>query len=104
MRDFVTVASPVMSDAELRTRAREAYLATRKPPRWIARRVRAGLCDWRLRAILAALHDLAKPVSLIVAERDEATVAMIMRASPGIAQDEATAAAILTAVRVGRRG
>jgi hypothetical protein len=93
-----------MSEAELLTRAREAYVATHRPPRWLTRFVRAGYFDWGLRVTMTALRDLARPVSLIVADRDEATVAQIMRMTPGLPQDRAIAAALLTAVRLGRRG
>jgi hypothetical protein len=100
---YATPASN-MSEGERLTRAREAWIAAHKPTRWLARRIRAGRCDKRLRAVLLALEDLARPMSLIVAERDEATVALIMRTTPGLAHDDATAAALMTAVRMGRRG
>lgn len=98
-----------MSDGEALTRAREAYIAQRRPFRWMARRIRAGLHDKRLRAIVIALRDTARPMTAIIAERDEATCALIMRATPGLEgltleQKVAVAAALMTAVRVGRRG
>lgn len=98
-----------MSEGEILTRAREAYIGTWRPWRWMRRRIRAGYCDKRLRAIVAALSDLHRPMAAIVADRDEATCALIMRATPGIAQlppeaRVAVAAALATAVRMGRRG
>lgn len=102
---YITVASPTMSDCELLSRAREAYLANNRwLPRWLVRRIRAGLCDWRIRGIVAALRDLAKPHSVIVADRDESTVALIMRTTPNLPRTDSVAAALLTAIRVGRRG
>jgi hypothetical protein len=98
------IPMPEMDEGELRTRAREAYCDTHKPPRWLARRVRAGKHDRLLRVVMHALRDLNRPVQAIVAERDEGTVALILSTAPGIPRDEATAAALLTAVRMGRRG
>jgi hypothetical protein len=98
-----------MSEGEMLTRAREAYVATHRPSRWIVRRIRAGYCDKRLRAIMAALRDLHRPMALIVAERDEATCALILRTTPGlqglpVEAQRAVADALATAVRMGRRG
>jgi hypothetical protein len=98
-----------MSEGEILTRAREAWIASHKPGRWLARRIRLGFCDKRLRAIVTALRDVPRPMSLIVADRDEATCALIMRTTPGIdamGDDDRrnVAAAIMTAVRMGRRG
>ena len=98
-----------MSEGEILTRAREAWIGTHRPGRWLARRVRAGQCDGRLGAIITALRDMARPMSLIVADRDEATCALIMRTTPGIMalpekERRYVAAAIATAVRMGRRG
>lgn len=93
-----------MSEGEALARAREAYIDAHKSWRWIARRIRRGCCDARLRAIVTALRRVHLPVALIEAQRDEAAVALILRASPGIERNEATAAALLTAVRMGRRG
>jgi hypothetical protein len=70
----------------------------------VARRIRAGKHDARLRSILIALEDVKKPMALIVADRDEATVALILRTTPGLTKDQATVAALLTAIRMGRRG
>lgn len=108
LRAAFPAAGP-MSEGEILTRAREAYIGAFRPWRWMRRRIRAGYCDKRLRAIVAALHDLHRPMAAIVAERDEATCALIMRTTPGIAElppesREAVAAALATAVRMGRRG
>lgn len=95
-----------MSEGEILTRAREAWIATHRPWRWLARRIRSGRHDGRLRDIRTALRDTARPMALIVAERDEATCALILRTTPGVTAEnrEVVAAAILTGVRMGRRG
>lgn len=96
-----------MSEGERLTRAREARIAALPRWarfRWLLRRIRAGRFDYRLRPLLFALEDVRKPMSLIVAERDEATVAFILKTTPGISKDEATVAGLLTAIRMGRRG
>lgn len=100
-----TFAVPEMSEGEILTRAREAYIAThRRLPRIMRRWIRAGWLDRRVRATITALRDVKRPMALIVAERDEATVALVMRTSPHLPQTEEVAAALLTAVRMGRRG
>lgn len=106
---FPAQAQADMSEGEILTRAREAYIGTHWTPRWLRRAIRAGWCDRRLRAIVAALRDLHRPMHLIVAERDEATCALVMRTTPGVMAlggDEraVVADAVMTAVRIGRRG
>jgi hypothetical protein len=98
-----------MSEGEILTRAREAWIAERHPAKWLARRVRAGRHDGWLRPILTALRDMRRPMALIVAERDEATCALILRTTPGLMglpekERAEVAAALMTAVRMGRRG
>lgn len=97
----------MMSEGERLTRAREATIAALPRWlrfRWLLRRIRAGRFDYRYRATLIALEDAHKPMSRIILDRDEATVALILRTTPGLTKDEATVAALLTAVRMGRRG
>jgi hypothetical protein len=103
------LAPTEMSEGEMLTRAREAYIGTHRPWRWLTRRIRAGKADGRLSAILTALRDVRRPMALIVAERDEATCALILRTTPGLMglPDQSrheVAAALMTAVRMGRRG
>lgn len=98
-----------MPEEEILTRAREAYIAANNPSRFTARRIRAGRADNRLSTILTALRDLQRPMAAIVSERDEATVALILRATPGLdalSQDvrRSVAEAIFTGVRLGRQG
>lgn len=98
-----------MSEGEMLTRAREAYIGTHRPGRRLARAIRAGKADNRLAAILTALRDMRRPMALIVAERDEATCALILRTTPGLMglperERGEVAAALMTAIRMGRRG
>jgi hypothetical protein len=104
MRKAFPPAATEMSEGEALARAREAYCDVRKPWRWLARRIRAGKCDKRLRAIVHALRQAHLPMQLIEAERDEATVALILRTTPGLEVNDAVVAAIVTGVRMGRRG
>lgn len=103
-------ASAPMGDDEVLKRAREAWISNHRwAPRWVIRRVRAGWVDGRLRVIVSALQDTVRPMTLIVAERDSATAALVLRTSPGLGalareQREAVAGALHTAIRMGRKG
>jgi hypothetical protein len=99
-------ATPVrlMREGERLVRAREAWIAANRPWRWLARRIRAGKHDAKLRPILMALEDTPRPIELIVADRDEATVAFLLKQTPNLPRTPEVAAALFTAVRMGRRG
>ena len=99
----------VMSEGEMLTRAREAFITATNCWRWRARKMRAGKLDHLLGPVMTALHDLDRPMSLIVSDRDEATAALLLKTSPGLSEldgeaREAVAGALLSAVRMGRRG
>ena len=68
-----------MTEAELLLRAREAYIATKRPPRIVARCIRRGWADRLVRPAITALRDINRPLWLILEERDGATAAIILR-------------------------
>lgn len=97
-----------MTEAELLLRAREAYIATKRPPRIVARCIRRGWADRLVRPAITALRDINRPLWLILEERDGATAAIILRTMPAfdqMSEDDrrGISLAIMTAIRWGRR-
>jgi hypothetical protein len=93
-----------MSEAEIIIRAREAWIAAFRAGPWRARRARAGRYDHQLASVILALRGTARPLSLILADRDEATAAIALRVTHGVTDEnqEVVASAVLTALRVER--
>jgi hypothetical protein len=98
-----------VAESEIITRAREALIAAEGVGPWRARRIRAGRHDNKLRAIVIALRDTSRPIELVRSERDAASAAMVMNATPGLAglsedQRLIVAGALMQAVAKGREG
>ena len=93
-----------MSEAEIILRAREAWITAFRAGPWRARRARAGRYDYQLASVILALRGMARPLSLIVGDRDEGTAAIALRVTPGVTDEnqEVVANAVLTALRVER--
>jgi hypothetical protein len=91
-----------MSEAEILIRAREAWIDAHRAGRWRAHRARAGRYDHRLTSAILALRGTARPMSLILADRAEATVAIALRVTPGVTDENrrVVADAVLAALRM----
>lgn len=105
-----TYPLPELSDDDVLIRAREAFIANHRfLPRFVRRGVRAGWYDSFMKSTIAALRDVKRPLHFVIADRDEATCALIMHHTPGLAglaldEQRAVSAALMTAIRMGRRG
>jgi hypothetical protein len=93
-----------MSEAEIMIRAREAWIEAHRAGPWRARRARAGRYDHRLTSAILALRGTARPMSMVLADRDEATTAIALRVTAGVTieNEEVVANAVLAALRVER--
>ena len=104
----IEVAIRRIPEGEVLERAREAYIATRRPWNLLTRQIRKGRFDWRLRAVARAIRDMQWPIEALLAKEEIAVAGLAIKATPLIADldaehQQAVASAIMTALRVQRR-